>query len=95
MTLPPPLPPLPSFANPHPEMYMDRIYLGKRRYRSTPFGKCGLLIVIENNSNDNYLKLTLFEGDSQNVAENTTATKFAPLGYARDKINFKDIAEIS
>ena len=76
-------------------MYMERIYLGKRRYRSTSFGKCGLLIVIENNSNDNYLKLMLFEGDNQNVAENTTAKKFSPLGYARESIKFKDIAEIS
>lgn len=74
---------------------MERIYLGKRRYRSSPSGKCGLLIIIQDNNNDNFLKLMLFEGDSQNVAENTTAKKFAPLGHARENINFKDIAEIS
>ena len=74
-------------------MFIDRVYLGKRKFQSTLEGKCSIVIVIQDDNQ--YLKMSLFEGDSLTVAVSDASKTFTPLGHALEFVYFKDIEQIS
>ena len=74
-------------------MFIDRVYLGKRKFRSSIDGKCS--IVVNMHHDNEHLRMSLFEGDSQVVAINTALKTFTPLGHTHENIYFKDIEKIS